>query len=217
MIETLLKTDFVRYLNNRQLGKLPTWIKTPVVSQEDIIDKIFDIVDLRGAGGSIKRPNGAGEATYHNNGLYIPCFIKYDDFLTQFRIYNASRRIIMDWAEGIKRADFLVYDKSEEKKFFIIHELSKGSKRNKKAKGIKQLLDTIATLWGQVNIKTYITSTFKNLFCYISMKRCAKSTPSSIADGFLEIYKQLPNAIAIPNPEFGLMGFKAFETNEVEL
>ena len=217
MIEELLKTDFVEYLNKKQSGHLPPWTKTPVVPEEVITDKIFDITDLQGGTGSIKCPVGKGEATYHNEGSYIPCFIKYDDFLSQFRSYDSSGRIIKDWAEGIKRADYLVYDQSEEKKFFIIHELSKGNKRNKRSKGIKQLIDTVLTLWNQTGIKTHIENTFNNLLCYLSTKRSIESTPLSMADGFLDIYKQIPGTIAITNSEFESKGFRAFETNLVEL
>lgn len=217
MIEEFLKTDFVEYLNNRRPANLPEWTTVPSIQKEIITDKVFDITDLHNSGGSIKRPKGQGEATYHNNDLYIPCFVSYDDFLSQFRTYDENERIEKDWATGIKRADYLVYDKSEEKKFFIIHELSKGSKRNKRSKGIKQLIDTVSTLWNQTGIKTYIENTFSNLLCYLSTKRIIKGTPLSMADGFLDIYKQIPKAVAITNLEFELKGFKAFETNLVEL
>lgn len=217
MIEELLKTSFVDYLNNKQSKRFPAWTKTPDVPKEVIIDKVFDITDLQGGTGSIKCLEGEGEATYHNNNSYIPCFIKYDTFLSQFRTYNEHRQIEKDWAEGIKRADYLVYDKSKEEKFFIIHELSKGSKRNKRSKGIKQLLDTVSTLWNQADIKTYIENTFNNLLCYLSTERHIKNTPLSMADGFLEIYKKVPESIAIPNVEFEAMGFKAFETNVIRL
>jgi len=217
MIEELFKTDFVEYLNNRRPDNLPEWTTIPSIQKEVITDRAFDITDISDAVGSVKRPIREGEATYYNNDSYIPCFVRYDVFLSQFRTYDENSHREKDWAKGIKRADYIVYDKSEKKKFFIIHELSKGGIRNKRSKGIKQLLDTVSTLWDQVRIKTYIENTFNKLLCYLSIKKNIEGTPLSMADGFLEIYKQVPESIAVSSPDFEARGFTVFMTNVVRL
>lgn len=218
-MEDLLKTEMLGYINAKRPKDLPEWTITPVVNSEDIQEKVFDIVDLRGYVGTIKRSEGQGEATYYNGDdqhLYLLCFVKFEEFLNQFRIYNQSGQIEKDWAKRLSRADYLVYDKATTKRCFIIHELSSGSINNKRKDGKIQLLNTVRMLCEMPNIKGFI-DTFNERLCFVSARGCVASTPMGMADDFMEIYRHLPDPLPINNSSITSRGFLAFESNVVKL
>lgn len=220
MMEELLKIDLLGYINAKRPENLPEWTAEPVVQTESISDKVFDIVDLRDGGGTIKRPVGAGEATYFNGDdreTYTLHFVRYEYFINQFRTFDGSGRIIGDWGKGMSRPDYLVYDSGESKQYFIIHELSSGTIKNKRKDGKLQLLNTVRVLCEQEHIWDYIQHTFKNLLCFISARDCVGATPSGMADGFMEIYKHLPEPIPFHNATIEKRGFHAFESKVVKL
>ena len=102
MLEELLKTALLKVINNSKGGHLSNWIATPVVQTEDIDEKIFGSRDLRGAEGSIKCTPEEAEATYFNGDdghRYVLRFIRYEDFINQFRTYKADGSIDGDWTK----------------------------------------------------------------------------------------------------------------------
>lgn len=219
-IEDILKTEFVDYINSRCSKDLPKWTESPIVLNETVSDKVFDIIDLRNESGDIKKVQGEGDATYFNGGenkTYILCFIMYEKYLNQFKIVDAPGEKEKDWTKGMKRADYLVYDKGEDKEYFIVHELSSGSIKNKRKDGKIQLLNTVLDLYKQSSIKSLL-NTYKQRLCFLSAKGCVTTnTPYSIANSFMEIYKLLPEPIPFHNVALERRGFKAFESNVIRL
>lgn len=216
-MKELLKSEIVKYLNMHRSKILEEWKKEPEIQTETISDRIFDIVDLRGKQGSIKCPQGEGEATYFNVNNLSLCFIKYEDFINQFRTYNDRGQIEKDWTKGICRPDYIAYDSGEEKKYFIIHELSSGDIASKHTDGRIQLLNTVLLLFSQKEIKNTLKNDFKERLCFLSAKGCVEATPNSNADSFMEIYKHLPDPIPIHNKAIEKRYFKAFETKAIKL
>lgn len=134
-MEELMKTEWLAIINNKRNGTYPEWTSEPVVLIEDTDLKVFDIVDTKDLGDPIVRPENAGTATYYNgddDNRYHIRFIKNEEFFNQFRIVVENGEI-KDWAKDLSRPDYIVYDVSNEKEFFIIHELSAGSIQSKKS------------------------------------------------------------------------------------
>ena len=216
-MEKLLSTELLNYINQKRSPLLEEWKKIPDIQTELISDKIFDIIDLRGKQGSIKISQGKGEATYFNSRELPLCFIKYEDFLNSFRIHDENGKIINDWAKGISRTDYLVYDTSENKYYFIIHELSIGDISNKYKDGKLQLLNTVRLLCSLTEVNNVLQNDFKERLCFLSAKGCVKNTLNGMADSFLKIYKQLPDPIPIHNKSIENRNFKAYETNAIKI
>lgn len=220
MLEELLKTALRNAINSSKPGHLPDWTTTPIVKTEDIDDKIFGIKDLRGAVGTIKCSKDDGEATYFNGDdshHYILRFIRYEDFINQFRTFTADGKIDGDWTKGWSRPDYIAYDLTDEKRCMIIHELSGGEIRNKRKDGKTQLLKTVIALDKEPAIKTYLSQFYGKCYCYLSAKGCVDVTPDSMADSFMTIYNKLPDPIPIQNNAIAKRGFQAFETRVVKL
>lgn len=61
MIVSLLQSSILAAINDRRSGALETPYPAPAtVLYEDISDNVFDIVDVKGTGGSIKRVPATG-------------------------------------------------------------------------------------------------------------------------------------------------------------
>lgn len=216
-MKELIKRELHEYINSHRSGNLEEWKDNPVIISEVISDTVFDIVDLRGKEGSIKCLQGEGEATYFNiDGLPL-CFIRYEDFLNQFRTYTKDGKIEGDWSKGMSRPDYIAYDSGAEKKYFIIHEVSSGNIANKHTDGRKQLLNTVFLLCSIKKINDILQGDFKGRYCFLSAKGCVKSTPNGNADSFMEIYNLLPDPIPIKNKAMEKRNFKAYETNAINL
>lgn len=214
-MDNLLKGDIASEINARRPGNLETDFPGEInVASEDITDEAFDIVDLRGGGGSIKRVINTGDATYLNNcggEQYTLHFIKYEDYLNQFRLEDGR-----DWARGMSRPDYLVLTAGEND-YFIFHELSAGQIRSKRSKAVNQLLAALRFLYTIPSVQYYINK-YNHKHCYISAAGCPDTkTPRGVATGFMEIYRQISDPQPIHNQSIERMGFCAFATNTVRL
>lgn len=216
-MKELIKSELVKYINSRRSGTLEEWKNPVIVLIELISDSIFDIADLRGGIGSIKRAIGKGEATYYNSKNLSLSFVRYEDFINQFRQCDANGKIEKDWTKGMSRPDYIAYDTGDGKEVFIIHELSSGAIGNKHKDGKLQLLNTVRLLTSQKAINDVLQNDFKERFCFLSARDCVGYTPNRNADSFMEIYKQLPDPLPINNKSIEKLNFKAFETKAIKL
>lgn len=179
---------------------------------------MFDIVDTKDVGDPIVRPENTGTTTYYNGDethQYNIRFIKNEEFFNQFQISDENGNI-RDWAKGMSRPDYIAYDLSDEKVYFIIHELSEGSIQNKKSKAMKQLLNMVRMLYNAPLSRRYYES-FQNCLCYVSANGGVTETPFNMADGFMEAYKNLPEPLPLKNTTIERIGFKAYQSKEVKL
>ncbi len=217
-MEELMKTEWLAIINRKRNSSYPEWISVPVVITEDTNDKVFDIVDTKDAGDPIVRSMNTGTATYYNGdetNRYSLRFIKNEEFFNQFQISDANG-LIKDWAKNMSRPDYIVYDISDKKAYFIIHELSEGSIRNKKSKAMKQLLNMVRMLHEAPRSWQFCES-FQNRFCFVSANGCVTESPFNMAAGFMEAYKNLPEPLPLNNKSIEKNGFKAFQSNVVKL
>ena len=217
-MEELMKTEWLAIINRKKNGAYPEWTSEPVVLTEDTFEKVFDIVDTKDAGDPIVRPENTGTATYYNgdeNNQYNIRFLKNEEFFNQFQISDENGNI-RDWAKGMSRPDYIAYDLSDEKVYFIIHELSEGSIQNKKAKAMKQLLNMVRMLYEAPQSRQYCEC-FQKRLCYVSANGCVTETPFNMADGFMEAYKNLPEPLPLNNKTIENRGFKAYQSNVVML
>ena len=213
-----MKTEWLAIINKRKNKSYPEWTQEPNVSTEDTSEKVFAIVDTKNVGDPIVRPKNTGTATYYNGdetNQYTLRFIKNEEFFNQFRVQDENGRI-KDWAKGISRPDYIVYDTSDEKVYFIIHELSEGSIQNKKAKAMKQLLNMVRMLHEAPQSQQYCES-FQNRLCYVSANGCVTETPLNMAAAFMEAYNNLPDPLPLNNKAIEKRGFKAYQSNVVKL
>lgn len=220
MLEDLLKGAMLDYINSRKAGNLPEWSKPPTVTTEDISDKIFGIRDVKGTPNSVKCAPQTGEATYYNGDeqhQYVLRFIRYEEFVDQFRTYNNNGSIDKDWTKNWSRPDYMAYDVSGQKHCMIIHELSKGNIKNKHQDGRSQLLKTVLRLCEVKEIQTFLEDFKDRCYCFLSAQGCVDVTPNNMADSFMEIYKKLPDPLPIDNSAITKRGFKAFETKVIRL
>ena len=116
----------------------------------------------------------------------------------------------------MSRPDYIVYDVSNEKVFFIIHELSEGSIQSKKSKAMNQLLNMVRMLHEAPQSRQFCDS-FQERLCYVSASGCVTETPFDMANGFMEAYKNLPEPLPLNNASIERRGFKAYQTNVVKL
>lgn len=217
-MEELMKTEWLAIVNKKKNGTYPEWTSEPVVLIEDTDEKVFDIVDTKDFGDPIVRPENTGTSTYYNGdevNQYHIRFIKNEEFFNQFRIVDDSGKI-RDWAKERSRPDYIVYDVSTEKVFFIIHELSEGSIQSKKAKAMNQLLNMVRMLHEAPKSRQFCES-FQKRLCYVSASGCVTETPLNMANGFMEAYKNLPEPLPLNNASIERRGFKAYQTNVVKL
>ena len=213
-----MKSEWLAIINRRRNGTYPEWTSEPVVLTEDTDEQVFDIIDTKNAGDPIVRPEDTGTATYYNGNetnRYHIRFIKNEDFFDQFRMLGADGRT-RDWAREMSRPDYIVYDISGERVFFIIHELSEGGIQSKKAKAMTQLLNMVRMLHDAPQSRQFCES-FQKRLCYVSAGGCVTETPLSMADGFMEAYKRLPDPLPLHNKSIESRGFRAYQSNVVKL
>ena len=111
----------------------------------------------------------------------------------------------------------MIYEQSESKAIFIVHELSDKASGKKIKVARKQLSDTLNQLYESEEIGKYIDG-FKQKLCYLSAKDSRRFVESEgMADGFNEIYKVLPEPIQFNWGQIGTHKFSAFETSFVQL
>ena len=217
-MEELMKTEWLAIINSKRNSTYPEWNTTPIVMTEDTHEKIFDVVDTKDLGDPIVRQVNTGTATYYNGedcNQYNLRFIKNEEFFNQFRVKDENGKI-KDWAKEISRPDYIVYDISDDKVYFIIHELSVGSIQSKKSKAMKQLLNMVRMLHEAPRSRLYCES-FQNRLCYVSASGCITGTPFNMADGFMEAYKNLPDPLPLDNKSIENRGFKAYQSNVLRL
>lgn len=220
MLEDLLRGAMLGYINQHRSGNLEEWSTTPTVVTEDIPDKVFGIRDVKGTSNSIKCAPHTSEATYYNGDekhQYVLRFIRYEEFINQFRSYKENGQIDKDWTKNLSRPDYMAYDVSGQKHCMIIHELSQGNIRNKHKDGKKQLLNTVLLLSKIPEFQSFLNEFQGNCYCFLSAQGCVDVTPNNVADSFMEIYKKLPDPLPIDNFSITKRGFKAFETKVIRL
>lgn len=218
-MEELMKTEWLAIINRKRNGTYPEWTSVPEVLIEDTTEKVFDIVDTKDAGDPIVRHKDTGTATYYNgdeNYVYELRFIKNEEFFNQFIERNEDGKIIRDWAKNMSRPDYIVYDRSEKKAYFIIHELSEGNIQSKKSKAMNQLLNMVKFLYEDIRSREFCNS-FQKCLCYVSASGCVTDSPFDMADGFMEAYNNLPDPIPLNNTSIEKRGFKAYQSNVVKL
>lgn len=220
MLEDLLKGAMLAYINQHKAGNLEEWVSTPAIITEDIPDKVFDIRDVKGTANSIKCAPQTGDATYYNGDgqhQYVLRFIRYEEFVNQFRTYKENGQIDNDWTKNWSRPDYMAYDVSGQKRCMIIHELSQGNIRSKHKDGKTQLLNTVLILSKIPEFQSFLNEFQGRCYCFLSAQGCVEATPDGMADSFLEIYQKLPDPLPINNTSITRRGFQAFETKVIKL
>lgn len=219
MMEDLMKTELLKIINSKRNKTLPEWNKPVEVYVEDTDEKIFDIIDTKAVGGSMFVAQGEGQATYFNgeeNTLHHLRFISYEQFLNQFCISDESNGgNLKDWAKGLARPDYMCYTVGEDK-YFILHELSEGNVENKRKKARGQLVNCLLLMKHSQTMMHYIDK-FEHRLCILSARGCVEASPMGMADGFNEIYNNIPDPIPMKCVTFERLGFEAYETKAVKL
>lgn len=220
MMEQLLKTEIIGILNDIQRGNAPVLTENETIPKYvETSEHKFDMVDSED--GLPIREFETGTAHYINGNkddTYNLKIICYDDFIHQFTFDDGKGHTHVNrLKEGVRVADFLIYEQSESKAIFIVHELSNEASNKKIKVAKKQLSDTLNQLYKSEEIGKYIDS-FKQKLCYLSAKDNRKVVESEgMADGFNEIYKVLPEPIQFNWGQIGTHKFFAFETSFVQL
>lgn len=220
MLEDLLKGAMLDYINQHKAGNLEEWATTPTVATEDIPDKVFDIRDVKGTENSIKCAPQTGDATYYNGDeqhQYVLRFIRYEEFVNQFRTFKENGQVDKDWTKNWSRPDYMAYDVSGQKRCMIIHELSQGNIRNKHKDGKTQLLNTVLILSKIPEFQSFLNEFQGRCYCFLSAQGCVEATPDGMADSFMEIYQKLPDPLPINNASITRRGFQAYETKVIKL
>lgn len=210
------KREIVAIINGQRAGDLPEWTDDAIIGYEDISDYQYDIVDIKySEHQSIKRGFKQGTASYItiNEGNIVPLrFIFYDEFISQFN----KQELNQNWVRGIKSADYLVYDSSAAKKYFIIHELSNGTFQNKRKDAMYQFDRTLKMLLASDVIRNCINQ-YVHKICIITSGDSEVETPMDMANGFMAIYNVLPDPITIFPGRYDKFGFKAYQTRYINL
>ena len=196
---SLLKNQFVNYLNSRKPHLPPFNGSCLNVRSESISDPCFDIMDKKE---TIAQPIGKGSATYNNpNGIVIT-FIDFEGFINQ---------LPPDLQKDLKRCDFLAYD-LEGLLFFILNELSlSSSAKNKLSDAIKQLHQVVFYFYETSEIKDFI-SKYRRKQCIFSNKHELIQTPDGVADAFNLIQGYLHEPIFHKYQPIEKLGFELIET-----
>ena len=219
-MEQLLKIEIIGILNDIQRGNAPVLTENETIPKYvETSEHKFDMVDSED--GLPIREFETGTAHYINGNkddTYNLKIICYDDFIHQFTFDDGKGHTHVNrLKEGVRVADFLIYEQSESKAIFIVHELSNEASNKKIKVAKKQLSDTLNQLYKSEEIGKYIDS-FKQKLCYLSAKDNRKVVESEgMADGFNEIYKVLPEPIQFNWGQIGTHKFSAFETSFVQL
>ena len=214
-----MKTEIVEILNTIQRGEAPALTENEIIPKcVETSEHKFDIVDSKNE--PLIREFETGTAHYINgkqNDTYNLKIICYDDFIHQFTFDDGKGHThVSRLRNGVRVADFLIYEQSESK-IFIVHELSDEASGKKIRVARQQLSDTLNQLYKSEKIGKYIDS-FEQKLCYLSAKDSRKFVETNgMADGFNEIYKVLPEPIQFNWGQIGTHKFKAFETSFVRL
>lgn len=201
---SLLKNQYVRYLNSRKAHLTPFDGTTLILKTEVTSDMYFDIMDKLA---TICQPIGKGSATYNNTQSKEITFIDYEDFINQ---------LPLELQKGIKRCDFIAYD-TNSLSFFILNELSQSSTSKGKMNDARQQLhNTAFNLCEAIDVKRFI-DTFEVKKCVFSNKNRLISTPNNIADAFSKIQDYLPDPIKLNYHPITKLGFELIETAIIEV
>lgn len=219
-MDDLLKAEIVVILDAYQRGDAPAIENNEIKPQyAETLEYKFDLVDSKD--GAPVCPFETGTAHYINgneHNTYQLKIICYDDFLHQFTYDDGKGHSHVNrLRDGIKMADFLIYDKSNGKTYFLVHELSdeKASKKIKVAK--KQLSDTLNQLYKSPEIARFIDG-FTNKICFLSAKDNRDIVETAgMADGFNQIYQVFPEPFQFNFGQIRTHNFVAFETSYVQL
>lgn len=211
MEQLLQSADFLIIINKHRkaIDITPELNSVPIPMIEDCSEEFFDIID-NSMGGTIIRPHGMGTAHYFNslqNPLRNMRFIAYESFINSLG---------QDYNKGWSRADFIAYDTSACKSYFIIHELTEGTFQNKRADAINQMQNTLRRLYECSKIKNYI-QLFQHKWCILSATEGAQQAPLNMTAGFNIIYEKLPDPEPICAKSIESRGFKAWRTLNVKL
>lgn len=220
ILEQLLKSEIIGILNSIKRGNAPELTDNEIKPQcFATSEHKFDLVDLRAdcpicefETGTAHYINGEGNNTYD---LKIIC---YDDFIHQFTFADGKGHTHVGiLKDGVRVADFLIYEQSATKAIFIVHELSDEASYRKIKVARKQLSDTLNQLYKSTRIGNYIDG-FGQKMCFLSAKDSRRIVETEgMADGFNEIYKVLPEPIQFNWGQIGTHKFTAFETSYVQL
>ena len=219
-MEQILKTEIVGILNAIQRGGAPEITENELIPEcVETSEHKFDLVDSKD--GLPIREFETGTAHYINgeeNNTYNLKIICYDDFIHQFTFDDGNGHShVSRLKDGVRVADFLIYEQSGSKAVLIVHELSDEASVKKIKVVRKQLSDTLNQLYKSEVIGKYIDS-FEQKLCYLSAKDSRRFVESEgMADGFNEIYKVLPEPVQFNWGQIGTHKFSAFETSYVQL
>ena len=129
---------------------------------------------------------------------------------------NFINHLPNDYNNGWSRADYIAYDTSDGKSYFIIHELSEGKLNNKRSKGLIQLQNTLMRLRECKSIEEFMDS-FQNRWCILSATEGAQQAPLDMTAGFNNIYREIPDPKPLKATIITNRGFTAWETINVKL
>lgn len=219
-MDNLLKSEIAGIINAVQRVDAPELTDNEI--KPDFVETSeskFDLTDSKD--GDPIRSFEEGAAHYINgkeNDTYALKIICYDDFLHKFTYDDGKGHTRVNrLKDGVKMADFLVYDKSDDYVYFIVNELSEGSSSNKIRTAKKQLSDTLNQLYKSRTIARFIDN-FRNKVCFISAKDNRKIVPTGgLADGFMQIYRILPDPFQFNFGQIKTHNFTAFETSYINL
>lgn len=211
MEQLLQSADFLCIVNQhrRNKGYTAELSNLPTVYTEDSSDAIFDIIDCK-QGETIIQQQGNGTAHYFNSQqdpIRNMRFIAYENFINH---------LPNDYNNGWSRADYIAYDTSGGKSYFIIHELSEGKLNNKRSKGLIQLQNTLMRLRECKSIEKFMDS-FQNRWCILSATEGAQQAPLDMTAGFNNIYREIPDPKPLKATIITNRGFTAWETINVKL
>lgn len=209
-----METELVKIINNKRNKTLPEWTAPVAVTTQDTNASIFDITDTKNAGGSMIVARGKGQATYFNRlkgNPYSLRFISYEQFINQFSVIGRYG----DWTRGVSRPDYMCYTRGEDA-YFIIHELSEGDVSSKRSKARAQLVKCLLMMKQSKSIMDYF-SKFKHRYCILSAQGCIEYNTYGLADGFTEIYKNIPDPLPMKCATFERLHFEAYETKAINL
>ena len=222
MLESLLQDIFIDVLNAEKLRfGAPPIPKNAPLRKEDINDSSFDIIDAKMDPETIKRPLGQGIASYINGtaeNTHPLRFVCYDEYIKQFT-YNdgLGHPTLNQLKDNFKTADYVVYDMSDKKEYFIVHELSTGRHDSKFREGKQQLSNTVHVLCECPVIKLFIASFSKRL-CILSITKENITSPLNMAAPFIDdVWSVLPEVISFNFGQIAKNGFEAYETLKVQL
>lgn len=219
-MDSLIKQEIAGIINKIQRGDAPLYsgdegdMLTHVTSLH-----VFAVIDAKDSP-QIITDYGNGTANYINgeeNSPYTLKFISYDDYLHRF-VYDDGQGNHQKsrLKKGVKVADYIVYDTSDDKDYIIIHELSSEATAYKLREGRQQLSATLNLLYRSEAIGNFLNS-FKYKLCYLSAKDGRGVQTNGLADGFMNAYSILPEPLKFNFGQIRRFGFDAYESSIVIL